>query len=1020
VTGFTVIPSFTFGPSQSTAPTAGVNATATPVADQQLTLAAIDKPLRFGYGRARLGADVAVVVAWGSSIVVLSVHGRGVYDAVEAVEFDNAPAPAGVQATHYLGTPGQGVDPWLAAAFAARGVSYTDTLPGIAYSVLLIPAGVETAFENIAFVVRQRKVYDPRTTTTAYSDNPALALANFITDPADGRGETIDWASVEACADLDDELVGGEKRRTLSLVLTEPRSVDEWERTLETYAGCWVVREGGAVYLVPDAPAAASFHFTKAKQRVNTVEVEVRNRAKSPTVVTVRYTDTSVTPWAQASATVKIAGVDAGTLPYQESPVDLPGIISHGHALREAYRRLYEAQLCDVSVNFTALDEGIKVRRYDVIELSDDEGFTAKPFRVVDASIAEPGRWRIRAVEYQEGVYSNATASPPTIDDTDLPNPNAPPAPASVAAVEELFQFQSFGQYGSRLKITVTPATFAFPLHFTVEVKAGTETVYVVDVPHASPAVVRTPALQEGVAYTVSAVTVSTTGARSAPTSTGVTMLGKALPPGDVPRFDGFEIAGEVLLNWDQVVDIDKVRYEIRSGSTSSTWDTAGVVAVIDSTRTSIKGLAAGVTRFWIKAIDSVGGYSSNALYKDVTITSDAGAFVLSDYKFTAFTGTGVTEFRPANPHHEKWFHLSNGYATTFNALFGSALDTYTDPLLSYQSSGATEVEGVTNAFDFGTTVSGNVTVTGDLVVLDGAYRILIGLSLDGSAYTWHEGLSVKQAFRFVKVKLAVTGDAVVRGLPSIRIDIVAREESGQVTTLSPTGGKLVELANAYFAAQNIQLTPLGSTAAMALVDDVQLSPVAARALRMRTTHAFVTSSWTYLEIAAPSYTLQSGDYLEFDVFLDPANPTTSQAAGIDMEFTTAGSLRANTCTDVVSGQQVTGAGDFGAAAKGQWLAIKAAIPAGLYGKVVNTVMAVCEADVSGTFNAFYRNVRITDGAGAVRLTIWTSGAPTEVVKYTAEASSYSVKPMNTFRAYAFTDAGAQSAKDVRWQFKGV
>lgn len=1004
MTGFTVIPSFTFGPSQSTAPTAGVNATATPVADQQLTLAAIDKPLRFGYGRARLGADVAVVVAWGSSLVVLCVHGRGVYDAVEAVEFDNAPAPGGVQATHYLGAPGQGVDPWLAAAFAARGVAYTDTLPGIAYSVLLIAAGVETAFENIAFVVRQRKVYDPRTTTTVYSDNPALALANFIADAADGRGETVDWASVEACADLNDELVGGEKRRTLSLVCSEPRSVDEWERTLETYAGCWVVREGGTVYLVPDAPASPSLHFTKAKQRVNSVEIEVRNRAKSPTVVTVRYTDTSVTPWAQASATVKVAGVDAGTLPYQESTVDLPGIILPGHALREAYRRLYEAQLCDITVTFMALDEGVKVRRYDVIELSDGEGFTAKPFRAVDASIAEPGRWRIRAVEYQEGVYSNATASPPTIDDTDLPDPNAPPAPVSVAAVEELFQFQSFGQYGSRLKVTVTPATFAFALHFTVEVKAGTETVYLVDVPHASPAVVRTPALQEGVAYTVSAVTVSTTGARSAPASTGVTMLGKALPPGDVPRFDGFEIAGEVLLNWDQVVDIDKVRYEIRSGSTSSTWDTADVVAVIDSTRTSIKGLAAGVTRFWIKAIDSVGGYSANALYKDVTITSDAGAFVLSDYRFTSFTGTGVTEFRPANPHHEKWFHLSNGYATSFNALFGSALDTYANPLLSYQSSGSSEVEGVTNAFDFGTTVSGNVAVSGDLVVLDGAYRILIGLSLDGSSYTWHEGLSVKQSFRFVKVKLAVTGDAILKGLPSIRIDVVAREESGQVTTLS-SGGKLVELANAYFAAQNVQLTPIGSTAAMAMVDDIQLTPVSARCARLQFTGSGAYG-FCYLNLVAtpPSYTIQSGDVLKCEVFADPGNAAES----------------------IVGCAVVPSAGTYcyaqSTTARGQWVEKTQAFNVDTVGASVSGVLfeADTAAPHTGDWRFFYRNVRIEDGSGNLRVQLWESGDVAGTNFSVSAVTSQSGKPMNAFRAYAFTDAGAQSAKDVRWQFKGV
>lgn len=1003
-----IIPTFTL--RQATAPAKTLNDAGTPIVEQQLMLAAVDAPLRYGWGRARLGAHVGTVVPWGQELLLLCVHGKGPIDAVEAVEFDNAPAPAGVQVTHYLGTPGQGVDPWLQAAFAAQGKSYTDTLPGIAYSTLRIAPAPETAFDNIAFIVRQRLVYDPRgTPTTAYRDNPALALADFITSAEFGRGETIDWTTVATCADLNDALVDGVKRRTLSLTISEAQGVDQVERLLETYAGCWAVREGGMVYLVPDAPTAPSLSLTKARQRLDTLAIEVKNRALAPTVVTIGYTNTEVTPWARASVTVKVAGVDAGALPYQESVVELPGIVLPGHALREAYRRLYEAQLSDIGITFTALDKALELRRYDVIEYTDDEGFAAKPFRVIDASITAPGRWLVNAVEYQAGVYSDATSSLPAIDDTNLPDPNYPPAPLAVTAVEELFQFSSFGQYGSRLKITVTPpAPWPFILSYGVEVRAGAETILRVDAPNASPAIVRTPALQEGIAYTVDAVTVSSTGARSSPVSTGVTMLGKALPPGDVPRFDGFEIAGEVLLNWDQVVDIDKVRYEIRSGSTSATWETASVVAVIDSTRATIKGLAAGITRFLIKAIDSVGGYSATARVKDITITSDAGAFVLSNYRFATLTGTGVTAFMPANPSEETWFHLSNGYATTFNALFGSAMDGYTSPLAGYQSSGSSEVEGTTNAFDFGVQVSGNVTASWDVVTLDGTTRLLIGYSVDGSAYTWVEGLSTKQAFRYLKLKAAATGDAVVRGLPTIKIDVVARSESGQVTTLA-SGGKLVELGNAYFAAQNIQLTPVGATAAMALFDDVQLTPADVRCVRFGCTVTAVPSAFYYGRIAAsPSRNVAAGDYLECDVYVDPITPQ---------------NLNGNTYIGVFA--LVTGGTNVGCLTGfsdiGQWRSLSTPFQGADVGKPIGEILSgIVEETNTGVFLAYVRNVRITDGAGTVRAVLWEGGDTVGTVAGAQNTSGQFTKPGNTFRVYAFTDAGAQSAKDVRWQFTGV
>jgi hypothetical protein len=86
-------------------------------------------------------------------------------------------------------------------------------LSGIAYIAFKLkwnadkfPQGVP----NITAVIRGKKVYDPRTSTTAYSQNPALCLRDYMLDQSYGLGEVaanINNQSVIDAANLCDEQV---------------------------------------------------------------------------------------------------------------------------------------------------------------------------------------------------------------------------------------------------------------------------------------------------------------------------------------------------------------------------------------------------------------------------------------------------------------------------------------------------------------------------------------------------------------------------------------------------------------------------------------------------------------------------------------------------------------------------------------------------------------------------------------------------------------------------------------------
>jgi hypothetical protein len=55
-------------------------------------------------------------------------------------------------------------DPTLVAAYAAQSppITYADMLPGIAYSVVVLPPSLTTGFPNFSAIVQGLKTFDPR------------------------------------------------------------------------------------------------------------------------------------------------------------------------------------------------------------------------------------------------------------------------------------------------------------------------------------------------------------------------------------------------------------------------------------------------------------------------------------------------------------------------------------------------------------------------------------------------------------------------------------------------------------------------------------------------------------------------------------------------------------------------------------------------------------------------------------------------------------------------------------------
>jgi len=92
----------------------------------------------------------------------------------------------------HLGTSTQAADSSLVSAVS--GWTGNHRLRGIAYLYVKLTYDTD-AFPNgvpeISAVIKGKKVYDPRTSTTAWSDNPALCVRDYLTTTGYGLGEAV-------------------------------------------------------------------------------------------------------------------------------------------------------------------------------------------------------------------------------------------------------------------------------------------------------------------------------------------------------------------------------------------------------------------------------------------------------------------------------------------------------------------------------------------------------------------------------------------------------------------------------------------------------------------------------------------------------------------------------------------------------------------------------------------------------------------------------------------------------------
>lgn len=198
-----------------------------------------------------------------------------------------------VSMRHYLGSEDQAADAALIASTAGKPGAWTasDRLRGICYSIVTLDLNnseLQGGLPQITATIRGKKVLDPRTDTTAWSENSALCIYDFLRNAEYGKGVLAEQVEgVVTAANACDELItvddGGQqitaKRYTCNGAWhsgTDPDDVlEDLANSMGGYVipgGTWAVQAG--VYGMPvltlgDDQAAGPISMIPAPSRAD-------------------------------------------------------------------------------------------------------------------------------------------------------------------------------------------------------------------------------------------------------------------------------------------------------------------------------------------------------------------------------------------------------------------------------------------------------------------------------------------------------------------------------------------------------------------------------------------------------------------------------------------------------------------------------------------------------------------------------------------------------------------------------
>jgi predicted phage tail protein len=550
----------------------------------------------------------------------------------------------------YKGSDGQGVSTILDSS----GTKWTSNhkLSGVAYLGIRLrwDKDIFSGIPEITCLVKGKKVYDPRTLTTAWSDNPALCLRDYLTNNRYGKGlptSAIDNVKFNAAAnDCDTFTVTPYAGAPSTSRIFKTNAVldtgDEIFRNVEKLLlGCrgFLPYSNGKYGLVIDQAQSAVMTLDKRKI-IGGIGIQGEDKKDKFNRVLVQFPnpqadwqpDQAVWPESGSATETGFLEEDGGTLLVDEVEMET---ITNYYAARDFARIFCLRSRNALRCSLTATSEAINLVVGDVVNITHPTpGWSAKPFQVEEISLNYDGTVKLSLIEYDSTIYAYDPASQEEIyPDTNLPDPSEVEAPTVLVLTPEA-EILNDGSVNSYVTVSFTASNDAFVEYYRVTLTSA-ESEPITQEINATSTEFNT--LITGVEYTVTVVSVNSANFTSGTLSDTFLAVGDAIPPA-IPT--SITVSGNfksIDIEWTNPTDKDLSYVAIKESTTANEIDAVFIGRSSGSNyRVSFPN---GVfTRYyWLQSVDTSGNTSAwVSAGSGTTILLGAGDFAdgIIDYTF--------------------------------------------------------------------------------------------------------------------------------------------------------------------------------------------------------------------------------------------------------------------------------------------------------------------------------------------------------------------------------------------------
>ena len=477
---------------------------------------------------------------------------------------------------------------------------------------------------DVTALVKGKKVYDPRTTTTAWSDNPALCIRDYLTNTRYGKGlstsavdDTAIGVAATACDESVTEYTGGVtgKLFTCNTVLDTSKTLFDNLNILLLGCRGFLPYSQGEYRLKIDGSSTSQFAFT-TDHIIGGISIQGESKSDKYNRVTVKFPnpdanwqpDTAIWPPAGSTEETAYLAADGGILLQED--IELDTITSYYQA-RDLARVLLLRSRNGITCAIKVTSEALQLEIADVITVTHPTpAWTAKPFQIMGMQLNDDGTVDLALLEYDSTIYTWEVGTvQQTYPDTSLADPFTVGAVSNIVITETT----TLGVDGTVIPsglITWTRPYDKLVNSFEIQYKLASEADTLFESIITGLARYEFFNVPVGLSVTLRIRSINSIGSYSAWTTTTYTITGDVAAPNAPTGLAVTQGMLNIRLDWINPTATDYKSTDVYRYTSN---DSGSAVKIASITGESFvdQNIAADTTYYyWAKAVDYSGNYS--------------------------------------------------------------------------------------------------------------------------------------------------------------------------------------------------------------------------------------------------------------------------------------------------------------------------------------------------------------------------------------------------------------------------